>query len=51
MTFTKKKEGEGVGCTKFWSILLMVAHGFGGFFLLFWTSTCKISKSLFFRDM
>ena len=35
MTFTKKKEGEGVGCTKFWSILLMVVHGFvgRGFFL------------------
>ena len=35
MTFTKNREGEGVGCIKFWSILLMVVHDFGGrgFFL------------------
>ena len=53
MTFTKNKEGEGVGCTKFWSVLLMVVHGFEEkvFFLLLWTPTCAVSKSLCFRDM
>ena len=46
MMFRKKKEQEGVGCTQFWSILLMVMDSFGGrVFFLFLMDV----KSLSFR--
>ena len=48
MMFPKKKKQEGVGYTKFWSILLMIMHSFGGrgFFL-----NLMDGKSLSFRDI